>query len=125
MQITYVHDFEGFSSCGFLPTFIRFVFYNILELCSNVSLEILFGAEVKFMTNFMGIEILDPDGVDDGINHLCNGALADNFIFDMFFFAVVKTNAREENIERSFWHGFSCFVDHEMTGLASRRYGLS
>ena len=94
MQIADVHNLKGFSSCRLLPCFIWLLFDYVLQFCSDVSFEVLFGAKLKFVTDFMRIDVSDPDRVDDGINHLSNCPFTNNFILNVFLFTVLKSNAR-------------------------------
>ena len=68
----------------------------------------------------MRIHVFDPNRVYDWIDHLCNGPFTYDFIFDVFFLAVLKTDIGKQNIEGSFGHGFFGLIDDEMAGFANR-----
>jgi hypothetical protein len=104
VQITHVHNFERFSPCGFLPSFVGLVLDNALELSSDIPFEILFGTEFKLVADLMRVNILDPYRVNDGINHLSYGAFTDYLVLNVLLLAILKADIGKYNIKRSFWH---------------------
>lgn len=56
------------------------------------------------MADFMRINILNPNRVNDRIDHLSYGSFADYFVLNMFLLAILKTDVRKYDIKRSFWH---------------------
>ncbi len=56
------------------------------------------------MADLMRINILNPNGVNDRIDHLSYGPFADYLILNMFFLAILKADVRKYDIKGSFWH---------------------
>jgi hypothetical protein len=122
MQIGYMRNAYGLPACGCFPLPLRFVLQNSFNIVIEISEAVLLWTEPQLVADCVRIGEMPPEGVDDGVDHLADCALADVVTLQVLFAAVGRADQGEDGFGGSSGHRMLELL-HDLVAETADRIG--
>ena len=96
MQITDMHDLQGFAMGWVFPSFVWFPCQYLLYLFGEVSLYILFLTQLYVLADNMGVGVMTPYTLKQVRSHSFNSSFTDISILNMFLKAILNRDLLQD-----------------------------